>query len=128
MLTLVRLYLPVLFPSWRFFKEVRPETHIEVRIDGVWSDAIDRPARLSLGALLARLFWNPSWNEALFVMSCAERLLVEPNDHSAGEIRARVARRLGQSGPVSFRLAARDLIGAVEVTEVAYQSRRDDEL
>jgi len=33
-----------------------------------------------------RMFWNPSWNESLFLVSCAERLLQNPTPHSEDEI------------------------------------------
>ncbi len=105
MLRLVLLYLPALFPSWRFFMEVGPSPRVEYRVDGgPWRAATGRPLRVGPGAMLRRLFWNPDWNETLFLVSCAERLVEEPTPHSVEEIRARIARRIGGAGVLEFRL------------------------
>lgn len=122
MLRLLGLYLPVLFPSWRFFKEVLPGPKVEVRIDGMWTEAMPRPAHVGPWTMLTRLFWNPRWNEALFVMSCAERMVVEPGDHAAREIRDRASRHVGAPGPLVFRLVISEQVGGVKVTAVPYQS------
>lgn len=37
-----------------------------------------------------RLFWNPAWNDALFVVSCAERIAQHPARHSIDEINRRI--------------------------------------
>ena len=75
----LRLVLPVLFPSWRFFGEIGASPRIEFRdASGHWHDAMDRPVRLTPVARLWRLVWNPDWNEALFLSALAERLLTEP--------------------------------------------------
>ena len=33
---------------------------------------------------------NPHWNESLFLMSCAERLMAHPTEHSVDEISQRI--------------------------------------
>ncbi len=119
MLRLVLLYLPVLFPSWRFFQEVGPSPRVEYRVDGGdWREATGRPGRMGPGAMLRRLFWNPDWNETLFLVSCAERLVEEPTQHSMDEIHARIARRIGGAGVLEFRLVFHVRGGAM----VKYQS------
>ena len=121
MLALLRLYLPVLFPSWRFFKEIEPSARVEYRVgSGPWSPATARPRRVGPLAMLGRLFWNPHWNETLYLVSCAERLVSEPTDHAAAEIRARVARRERVSGRLGFRLVFHDRNGrSVELRKPA---------
>lgn len=105
MLDLLRLYMPVLFPSWRFFKEIEPSARIEYRLeDGPWRLATERRKRVCLKQMLLGVFWNPDWNEVLYLVSCAERLVVAPTTHAEREIRSRIARRKGIRGPLAFRL------------------------
>ncbi len=105
MLRLFQLYLAVLFPSWRFFQEIGPGTRVEYRVNGGdWVEATARPVRLSLRAMLLRLFWNAGWNETLYLVSCAERLMIEPTTHSNQELNRRLARRAGGRGRLEFRL------------------------
>jgi hypothetical protein len=60
--------------------------------------------------MLQRLFWNPAWNDALFVVSCAERIALGRTAHSINEIETRVRRDIhaagkgGQAGTFQFRL------------------------
>jgi len=91
------LILPVLLPSWRFFKSIEPSPRVQWAIFShdaakpkIWRDLYPRPLTLSPIQILARLFWNPSWNETLFVVSCAERIQEDPTPHSVTEIRQRV--------------------------------------
>lgn len=44
--------------------------------------------------MVFRLFWNPAWNESLFLVSCAERIQEKPTDHSINEIRQRILREI----------------------------------
>lgn len=39
--------------------------------------------------MIARVFWNPDWNDALFVTSCAERILLDERAHAIREIKDR---------------------------------------
>lgn len=101
----LKLLLPALVPSWRFFGNVGPSPRIEFTLlrtaqdrSDDWQEFRPRPARVSIGSMLARLFWNPRWNETLFVVACTERLLENPTDHSLREIRRRIARDIVQSG------------------------------
>jgi hypothetical protein len=98
MLQTLKLLLPALFPSWRFFDEIGPSPRIEFALLKAAHDAArnwhafrPRPRQLSVTTLLRRLFWNPHWNETLFVGTCAERLMQEPSEHRIREIVDRIA-------------------------------------
>ncbi|GAA6196940.1 hypothetical protein [Pseudophaeobacter sp.] len=110
MLHLLSLFLPTVIPSWRFFKTVAPSPRIEYRLIeagrvGDWQEDRPRPGHLGLGQILRRMLWNPEWNEQLYLVSCSERLIDEPSQHSVDEINLRVARLLpaGQQ-ELQFRL------------------------
>ncbi|WP_198670532.1 hypothetical protein [Oceanicella sp. SM1341] len=116
MLHVLGLLAPALMPSWRFFREVAPSPRIEyalvsgpAEMPARWTEARPRPARLRPLAMLGRLFWNPGWNETLFLVSCAERMAERPTAHSTEEIRKRLARGLAEGegvteGLLRFRL------------------------
>lgn len=93
MLYTFKLLLPALIPSWRFFDVIAPSPRIEFAclqgsddIAKDWQEFRPRPVYLSIGSMIKRLFWNPQWNEQLFLVSCAERLIENPTDHSYQEI------------------------------------------
>jgi hypothetical protein len=91
------LLLPALIPSWNFFDVIAPSPRIEVArlasVDAprVWHEFRPRPQRVSPVEMLRRLIWNPRWNETLFLVSCAERLIDHPTPHSEDEIFRRIA-------------------------------------
>lgn len=82
------LLLPALVPSWRFFDRVTASPRLEYRwvgADGAqdvasepsvqaWLPFRPRPAQRGGLAMLVSLFWNPQWNEDLFLVSLCERL------------------------------------------------------
>lgn len=93
MLQTLKLLLPALIPSWRFFDTVAPSPRIEFAqlknkeaTPKNWHELRPKPSKLPVSHMLKRLFWNADWNEALFLVSCAERLMVNPTEHSAQEI------------------------------------------
>ena len=103
MLKTLRLLLPALIPSWRFFDVIAPSPRVEYTLLAApdetavdWREFRPRPERLSVLAMLGRLFWNAAWNEALFLVSCAERLIEQPNAHSENEILRRIAADLAR--------------------------------
>jgi hypothetical protein len=103
MLKTLTLLLPALIPSWRFFDTIGPSPRIEFTllkgahdVPEKWQEFRPRPAHLSLGSMLKRLFWNPRWNETLFLVSCAERLMENGAEHNAREIAERVETELEQ--------------------------------
>lgn len=106
MLTLFKLLLPALMPSWRFFKSVDPSPRVEWRLlssasgpPAPWQEFRPRPERLSPLAVAGRMLWNARWNESLFLVSCAERLTLAPTDHSRREILRRIAAELQRAQP-----------------------------
>jgi hypothetical protein len=113
------LLLPAIIQSWNFFDVIAPSPRIEialVRSPGEapedWREFRPRPHRISLLTMMRRLVWSPTWNESLFLVSCAERLVQAPTLHSQEEIFRRIAAdlRSGASEPrdeawLAFRLA-----------------------
>lgn len=106
MMTLFKLLLPALMPSWRFFKSVDPSPRIEFRLlagasgpQTDWQEFRPRPPRLSPLAMAGRMLWNPRWNESLFLVSCAERLTLAPTTDSQREIQRRIAAELQRALP-----------------------------
>ena len=103
---MLQLLLPALIPSWRFFDRIGPAPRIEFALCQTADDTVDdtaddtsvqwqevrpRPAHVPATSLLARLFWNPRWNECLYLVSCAERLLDDPSPRRATALWTRVA-------------------------------------
>jgi hypothetical protein len=134
MLQTLKLLFPALVPSWNFFDVIADSPRIEyVELPSptapaeAWREFRPRPARLSPAAMLSRLFWNARWNESLFLVSCAERLLAEPDAHSRDEIFRRIAADLAErreAGPgwLRFRIV---LVGEREegiARKIAYLS------
>lgn len=97
MLQTIKLLLPALMPSWRFFAVIAPSPRIELALlktakdsPESWQEFRPRPAHLSVGSMLKRMFFNARWNEALFLTSLAERLTSNPTEHSSQEILKRI--------------------------------------
>jgi len=97
------LALPVLIPSWRFFKAIEPSPRVEWAVlahdtdtPTQWQEFRPKPPHIGPAEMLRRLFWNPDRNEALFVLSCSERIVQNPTAHSIHEI----AQRIRQDLPV----------------------------
>lgn len=126
MLRSLQLLLPALVPSWNFFDIIAPAPFIEYAAlknksdTPHWQEFRPRPQRLSCVQMLKCLFWNPNWNETLFLVSCAERLLSEPTDHSHNEILTRIKADIPPGIPyLQFRLILRHRL----LTETAYLSQ-----
>lgn len=125
------LLLPALIPSWNFFDVIAPSPRIEVaRLAAPddkrdWHEFRPRPQRVSPVEMLSRLVWNPRWNETLFLVSCAERLIDHPTPHSEDEIFRRVAADLirprGESWLV-FRLVFVSRQGEAIEREVLFEA------
>ena len=102
----LRLLLPAIVPSWRFFDGVSASPRLDYAVlnapddpAGLWQEFRPRPARLTLWTMLYRLLWNAQWNESLFLVSLAERLVSAAATpatcaHSERELLLRVARHL----------------------------------
>jgi hypothetical protein len=127
----LRLLLPALIPSWNFFDVIAPSPRVEYALTnakdetpGDWREFRPRPAAVSLPTMLIRLLWNPRWNQTLFVVSCAERLVDDPTDHSQDEIFRRIAADLpADTAPwLAFRLVFLSRRGEAIEREVLFQS------
>jgi hypothetical protein len=97
MLKTLSLVLPVLLPSWRFFQTIEPSPRVQwtaLSKGGValgdWQEFRPRPVAIPVVQMLCRLFWNARRNDALFVVSCAERIAENPTPHSINEITRRI--------------------------------------
>ncbi|MBE3637007.1 hypothetical protein [Mangrovicoccus algicola] len=101
----LRLLLPALLPSWRFFDAVGPSPRIEIRRPGgAWRPHDPPPPHLAPWQVALRLVWNPRGNARLFRVSLAERLADSPQDPwLLAQLEARIARDL-PDGPWQWRL------------------------
>ncbi len=104
MLKTLKLLLPILLPSWQFFKEIAPSPRIEFRLlntpdDNVsWQEFRPRPQKISLLSNILRFFYNAEWNETMYMVNCAESLVIEPSEHADSEIKNRIKKYLAISG------------------------------
>ena len=94
---MIRLLLPVIFPSWRFFSSIGPSPRIHIAFlpdehdePNVWQEFRPRPAKVSLKNGLWRLLHNPEWNETLYIITCAERLFEGYSEMREREIMQRI--------------------------------------
>ena len=97
----LKLLLPAVIPSWRFFDFIAPSPRVQYALlstaDGLaesWQEFRSKPQTTSVFTMLGRMLWNPRVNESLFLVSCAERLVDYPTQHSEDEILQRIARQL----------------------------------
>ena len=106
MLNLAQLFLPILFPSWRFFEAIGPSPRIEVRLasGGPWLPVGAIPLRLGSRDYLRRLFHAPEWNAHLYQTSTAIRHAVEPTEHTLSELTRLVAKGVAAGEPFNFRI------------------------
>lgn len=98
------LILPALIPSWRFFETIEPSPRVQWAFvsekgdpPADWHSLQPRPRSVAPLASIVRLFWNPVRNDALFVVSCAERIQQRATDHSIQEIKRRIQAELRKS-------------------------------
>jgi hypothetical protein len=104
MLEPLKQLLPALIPSWRFFDVIAPSPRIEFALlktlqdtPDIWQEFRPRPLHLPMSSMLKRMVWNPRWNESLFLVTCAERIMQVPTQHSSDEIVKRIEAELRQS-------------------------------
>lgn len=126
MLKTFKLLLPALIPAWNFFDWIAPSPRIEYALQNSaeeapleWREFRPRPSSISFRAIAARLFFNPRWNESLFLVSCAERIAEAPDDHSVREIFDRIRADL-------IRTAHAPCPGKFLRFRIASVRRRDD--
>ena len=101
LLQTVKLLLPALIPSWNFFDVIAPSPRIQFTLlkkdcnpPHEWHEFRSRPVYISFIQMLKRMFWNPTWNESLYMVSCAERLIEKYTPHSEDEILQRIIKEL----------------------------------
>ncbi len=95
----LKLLAPALIPSWNFFDVIAPSPRVEYallptrgHVADDWREFRPKPTHAPIGTMLARLVWNPRWNQTLFVTSCAERLAEDRTpQHSEDELFKRIA-------------------------------------
>lgn len=97
----LKLLLPALIPSWNFFDIISPSPRIEFSLLKSenekalkWIEFRPRPKQLSFLKMLKRMFWNSKWNEYLYLVSCAERIMKNYTPHSETEILNRIEKEL----------------------------------
>jgi hypothetical protein len=97
----IKLLLPILFPSWRFFSSIGPSPRIDVGFVAEesgspesWNPFRPIPQHITLMQQLIRLFHNPQWNELLYINSCAERLFEGGDVFYREEIAQRLLRSI----------------------------------
>ena len=105
MLATLKLLLPALIPSWRFFDAITPSPRVqfillskELRPLQPWQEFRPRPQKISLLCMLKQMLWNSYWNESLFIVSCSERLLDHPTKHSEDKILQQIILELKTQG------------------------------
>lgn len=131
--SILKLLLPALLPSWRFFDVIAPSPRIHYAVldtpDGTvedWLEFRPRPTYVCFVQMLRRMVWNPVWNESLFMVSCAERILEAPTQHSEDEILKRIIQELDrEEGYIQFRLLVIQRVGDELKEEVVFHSRID---
>ncbi len=118
------LLLPVLLPSWRFFKTVAASPRIEVRVgQGAWQEVRPIPERVSIVRMARRLIWNPRRNEQLYMVSLSERLAEHDGNHARSELIRLVRAGLPEeTGAFEFRLVFLQREGDQIVKFIDYES------
>lgn len=101
MLYSLTLLMPALIPSWRFFDVIAPSPRIEFALLKTqqdtpvnWREFRPRPKQISITSMLKRMIFNPLWNESLFLVSCAERIMVNQSERSIQQIVTRIKAEL----------------------------------
>jgi hypothetical protein len=78
--------------------------------------------------MIRRLFWNAKWNETLYLVSCAERLVENPTQHSVDQFFNRLTANLSQEEKtgivkfIKFRLVFIGRQGSDLVEQICYES------
>jgi len=139
MLRLLKLLLPALIPSWNFFDIITPSPRVQYALlntenetASVWYEFRPRPQHVSFPTMLGRMLWNPAWNESMYIISCAERILEQPTQHSEDEILNYIIKDLSNKPAtneqvptdfIQFRLLVVERDGAALQQVVTFYSR-----
>ena len=94
---MLKLILPIIFPSWRFFSSIGPSPRIEMgfAVDSQsepqeWLPFFLLPKKVNFITGLQRLFHNPVWNDFLYINTCAENLFEGYSEFHEREIGMRL--------------------------------------
>ena len=97
----LKLLFPALIPSWNFFDLIAPSPRIQFSLlkeendsERNWQEFRPRPKHLSFLQMIKRMLWNPVWNESLYLVTCAERIIDSYTSHSEDEILSRIENNL----------------------------------
>ncbi len=140
MLHTLKLLLPALLPSWNFFDVIAPSPRIQFALLNTknetpqqWQTFRPRPDNITFKQMLTRMLWNPRWNESLFVMSCAERIIAQHTQplvrqHSEDEILKRISQELSvtlspEENYLQFRLELVQRQGEKLRHDIVFHSR-----
>lgn len=118
---MLKLFLPVIFPSWRFFSSIGPSPRIHIGFSSNendepidWQEFRPRPQHIPVVQHILHLFHNPRWNETLYINTCAERLFEGYSEMREQEIMKRILAAIHsgditpnrQSNYVVYRISA----------------------
>lgn len=133
LLNAIKLLLPALIPSWNFFDVIAPSPRIQFTLLNNkksvvtdWQEFRPRPENMSVAQILKRMIWNPKWNESLFLVSCAERIIDDYTEHSESEILNRIEQQIHKKNEVAhlqFRLILIHREGSELKKDVLFISR-----
>jgi hypothetical protein len=134
----LKLFLPILFPSWRFFSSIGPSPRIEMGFVAdknsepqKWLPFRPLPKRINFTLGLQQLFHNPLWNERLYINTCAEHLFEGYSEFHEWEIGQRLVATVlnkeiitdGEFHYLVFRIRALELEAGQVRDEVVFVSR-----
>jgi hypothetical protein len=92
---MLRLILPILFPSWRFFNSIGASPRLMLQFDdNDWIEFCPKPVSINYWQRLWRVFYNPIGNKSLFVHSCAVRLFDEQDPLAIANINLALAQAI----------------------------------
>ena len=123
------LFLSAIISSWQFFKEAAEAPVLEISFnDENWDVLSLRSDKRTFLGFLGGIFYNPKWNEALYIMDCAERLLTDISQRNIDELMDRVvlylkSRNLLNSSQLKYRLLYKnDVVFTSQVRELVNAS------
>lgn len=100
-------------PSWQFFNEVAPSPRIEFAVLDTkdqeisqWQDLVSRKQEYKISDFFKSIFFNPEWNQKLYLINCAEKIVISQSKHAVKEIFKAILEKLKLEGDkfVCFRL------------------------
>jgi hypothetical protein len=134
----IKLFIPVLFPSWRFFSGIGASPRIQYAFlqseqgePETWNNFRVIPPQVGFKNAFVRLFFNPVWNETLYINTCAEHLFEEYSAMREQEIMRRLLAAIERGEVVAtpkarylvYRIVALIREGEVITSPVAFISR-----